>query len=138
LQIDHFYAIAYRPELKVDYDNLLLVCPICNVLKGSLVLPDPCHVLTSDAVMVNEDGTIQTQKREARRLIRTLGLNERPATEFRLLWNSIATLARRFDPVLWQKLMGFPDDLPDLRRLKPPCGNSRPEGIEQSCQAQRE
>jgi hypothetical protein len=138
LQIDHFLAVAHRPELKTDYDNLLLVCPIGNVLKGSLVLPDPCRVLTSDAVMVDEDGTIQTQKREARRLIRTLGLNERPATEFRLLWNSIVTLARRFDPGLWRKIMGFPEDLPDLRRLKPPRGNSRPEGVGQSCQAQRE
>ena len=30
------------------------------------------------------------------------------------------------------KLMGFPDDLPNLARLKPPAGNSRPEGIEHS------
>jgi 5-methylcytosine-specific restriction endonuclease McrA len=138
LQIDHFLAVAHRPELKAEYDNLLLVCPICNVQKGSLILPDPCRVLTSDAVKVNEDGTIQTQKREARRLVRTLRLDERPATEFRLLWNSIAILARRFDPGLWRKIMGFPENLPDLRRLKPPGGNSRLEGIDESCLAKQE
>jgi hypothetical protein len=138
LQIDHFLAVAHRPELKTHYDNLLLVCPICNVLKGSLVLPDPCRVLTFDAVVVDQDGAIHAQKREARRLIRTLGLDQRPATEFRLLWNSICSLARRFDFGLWQKIMGFPEALPDLRRLKPPGGNSRPEGVGQSYHAQRE
>jgi len=30
------------------------------------------------------------------------------------------------------KLMGFPDDLPNLARLRPPGGNSRPHGIERS------
>ena len=59
LQIDHFLAICHRPELKASYDNLLLVCPICNLLKGSLALPDPCRVLTSDAVQVDENGTIR-------------------------------------------------------------------------------
>jgi hypothetical protein len=138
LEIDHFLAVSQRPELKPDYENLLLVCPICNTLKGSRSLPDPCQVLTSDTVMVDEDGTIRCQKREARRLIRILALNERPATEFRLLWNSIATLAHRFDPGLWRKIMGFPEFLPDLRVLKPPGGNTRPEGIGQSWNARRE
>jgi len=138
LQIDHFLAIAHRPELKADYDNLLLACPICNVLKGSLALPDPCRVLTADAVIVDEDGTIRAHKREARRLIRMLALDERQATEFRLLWNSIATLARRFDPGLWRKIMGFPEVLPDLRRLHPPGGNLRPDGVAQSWLARRE
>jgi hypothetical protein len=33
---------------------------------------------------------------------------------------------------LHRKLMGFPGDLPNVARLRPPDGNSRPEGIEQS------
>jgi hypothetical protein len=65
-------------------------------------------------------------------------MDERPATEFRLLWNSIATLARRFDPGLWRRIMGFPEILPDLGRLKPPSGNTRPEGIAQSWHGRRE
>ena len=137
LQIDHFLAVSQRPELKADYDNLL-VCPSCNVLKGSRALPDPCQVLTFDTVRVDEDGTIRAQDREARRLIRILGLDERSATEFRLLWNGIATLARRFDPRLWRKVMAFPEVLPDLRPLKPPGGNTRPEGVGQSWHAKRE
>jgi hypothetical protein len=137
LQIDHFLAVTQRPELTTDYDNLLLVCPICNVLKGNRPLPDPCRVLTAEAVVVDEDGTIRGHKREARRLIRMLALDERPATEFRLLWNSIVTLARQFDPSLWLRIMGFPADMPDLRRLKPHGGNKRPEGLKQSWHARR-
>lgn len=41
------------------------------------------------------------------------------------------------DPELYQELVGFPDNLPDLRKMKPP-KNSRPEGIEESWFARRE
>jgi hypothetical protein len=34
--------------------------------------------------------------------------------------------------------MAYPDDLPDLRRLRPPGGNSKPEGVNQSAFALRE
>jgi hypothetical protein len=54
MEIDHFLAVSQRPDLKADYDNLLLVCPICNVLKGSRALPDSCQVLTADTVVVDE------------------------------------------------------------------------------------
>src|SRR5207237_9266017 len=97
LEIDHFLPVALRPELATDYRNLLLACPICNVLKSNRQLPDPCKALTAAHVTVDEDGTIHAHSRAARRIIRVLALNERPATEFRLLWNSIVTLARRYD-----------------------------------------
>jgi hypothetical protein len=138
LEIDHFLAVAQRPELKATYDNLLLVCPICNAVKGSRSLPDPCQALTSDSVAVAQDGTIIGRTREARRLIRMMALEERPATEFRLLWNSVATLARRFDPCLFKQIMGFPEELPNLSRLKPPRGNRRPDGVTHSWHARRE
>jgi hypothetical protein len=44
----------------------------------------------------------------------------------------IVGLAAREDPELHRKLMGFPGDLPNVARLRPPGGNGRPEGIEQS------
>jgi hypothetical protein len=53
-------------------------------------------------------------------------------TEFRLVWLEIVNLAAREDQVLYRKLMGFPNDLPNLARLHPPGGNSRPDGIGQS------
>jgi hypothetical protein len=49
-----------------------------------------------------------------------------------VMWMEIVDLAAREDPELHRKLMGFPGDLPNVARLRPPGGNSRPEGIEQS------
>jgi hypothetical protein len=138
LEIDHFLAVAQRPDLRLFYDNLLLVCPICNAVKGPRPLPDPCQVLTASAVTVDERGVIHGHTREARRLIRRLALDKQPAQEFRLMWNRIVANARRFDPALYRQIMGFPKDLPDLRRLKPPGGNTRPDGIAESWLARRE
>ncbi len=88
-------------------------------------------------VWVNEDGTIEGRTRRRRQLIRVLGLDDREYTEFRLVWLEIIDLAAREDPELYRRLMGFPDDLPNLGRLRPPGGNSRPEGIERSYFVQR-
>ena len=41
------------------------------------------------------------------------------------------------DPELFKQMMGFPDDLPDLARLRPP-QNARPEAINECYFAQRE
>ena len=49
-----------------------------------------------------------------------LGLDDREYTEFRLVWLEIVGLTAREDPELYRKLMGFPNDLPNLARLHPP------------------
>lgn len=74
---------------------------------------------------------------EARRIIRLLGLDAREEREGRLLWMGIIALAERNDPPLFRRLMGFPDDLPNLGRLRPPGGNTRPEGVAVSYFARR-
>ena len=51
-------------------------------------------------------------------------------------WIDIAALARHHNPELFRRFMQYPDDLPDLSRLEP-VGNSRPDGVEQSCHARR-
>jgi hypothetical protein len=89
-------------------------------------------------VRVNEDGTIEADTPEARRLIRVLGLDDAEYTEFRMLWIGIVALAFRRDRTLFRRLMCFPDDLPELRRLRPPGGNSRPSGIADSYFRQRQ
>ncbi len=67
-----------------------------------------------------------------------LGLDDREYTEFRLIWMEIVDLSAREDPELHRKLMGFPNDLPNVARLRPPGGNTRPEGIEQSYFVQKQ
>lgn len=130
--LDHFLAVASHPDLATAYDNLVYACSTCNAAKNKLALPDPCKVLNASAVTVAADGTLQIRTRDALRLIRKLGLDERPATEFRALWLGITRLAKQYDPVLYRRLLGYPDDLPDLSRLRPPGGNTRPDGIEAS------
>jgi histone H3/H4 len=49
----------------------------------------------------------------------------------------VISLARTKDPVLYSQLMGFPEDLPDLARKRPPGGNSRPNGISKSWRSRR-
>jgi hypothetical protein len=136
--IDHFLAVAHHPDQIHDYDNLLYACTTCNFAKGDRLLPDPTQVLTSAAVQVAEDGTIHTDNPEAAHLIELLGLDSEPTTEFRMLWIGIVALAARHDPDLYRKLMGFPDDLPNLGRLRPPGGNTRPEGVLTSYFARRQ
>jgi hypothetical protein len=136
--IDHFVAVANDPSLEYDYDNLLSACVTCNTRKGSQVLPDPLAVLTSSVVRVHPDGTIHADaSSEALRLIELLGLDSLESTRFRKLWIEIVTLARQ-NPDLYEQLMGYPDDLPDLRRQRPPGGNTRPAGVEQSAFARRQ
>jgi hypothetical protein len=130
--VEHFRPIASHPGDMLSYDNLLYRCSACNAGKGKQLVPDPLAALVSADIRVNDDGTIEGQTRQARRLIRVLGLDDREYTEFRLMWIEIVDLAAREEPELHRKLMGFPSDLPNVARLRPPGGNSRPEGIEQS------
>jgi hypothetical protein len=136
--IDHFLAVAHHPGRANDYDNLLYSCVTCNAAKRDRSVPDPLTVLTSPAVRVDEDGTIQADEPEAARLIELLGLDSDQSTEFRMLWLGIVALAGRHDPALYRRLLGYPADLPDLARLRPPGGNSKPEGVEQSHFARRQ
>jgi hypothetical protein len=127
--IDHFLPITLHPEQERKYDNLLYACTTCNAVKGKHETPDATAVLLSPDVRVTEDGAIHADGREAARLIELLGLNSPQSTEFRLLWIGIVALAERYDPSLYRRLMGFPEDLPDLSRLRPPGGNSKAEGV---------
>src|SRR5438034_1848544 len=136
--IDHFLPVASHPGLALTYDNLVLACAACNSAKGKLHVPDPEKVLLARDVRVHDDGTVEGRTPAARRLIRVLGLDDAESTEFRLLWLGILALAEEHDPELHRKLLGFPDDLPNLARLRPPSGNARPGGVQQSHLARRQ
>lgn len=84
-----------------------------------------------------DDGQIVGLTTESRRLIRLLGLDGREETEARMLWIGIIALAERYDMPLFQRLLGFPEDIPELSRLRPPGGNLRPSGVRESYYAQR-
>jgi hypothetical protein len=136
--VEHFQAIANRPDLAADYEYLLYACTTCNLAKQAQEIPDPLTFLTSANVKVSEDGRLQTDNADAACLIEILGLDSEEAVEFRMTWIGIIAMAASGDPDLHRKLMRFPNDLPDLQRLQPPGGNTRPEGILASFHARRQ
>jgi hypothetical protein len=71
-----------HPTLATDYDNLVYACATCNSVKAEHELPDPAEVLLRDDIHVAENGTIEGDTPEARRLIRVLGLDDLEYTEF--------------------------------------------------------
>jgi hypothetical protein len=136
--LDHFLPMASRPDLTLEYDNLVYGCVSCNLSKGSLATPDPFSVLLDPVVNVSEDGEIHASTPPARKLIELLGLNRPRLREFRALWIRIVRLAALHDSALFRRIMGYPEDLPDLSTLRPPAGNTRPDGIAQSHLARRQ
>jgi hypothetical protein len=74
-------------------------------------------------------GYAHADSKEARRLIDKLGLDRPKLRGFRELWISIIRVAAKHDPVLFVKLMGFPEDLPDLSKLRLQKGNGTLRGF---------
>ncbi len=136
--LDHFQPQSTTPERSTDYDNLVYSCHSCNLRKKNDDVPDPCECLTTTQVRVNHvDGSLEGQSDEATKVILILGLNSEKYKHFRLIWIRIVDLARTEND-LYSRLMGFPDDLPDLSRLIPPGKNSRSGGVDQSYYARRQ
>ena len=76
------------------------------------------------------------------RLVELCHLNRPVLVEFRREFLQLLDLLNSLDDprVLdaLRSLLGFPQDLPDLARLRPPGGNRRPEGIRESSLAKRQ
>ena len=130
--IDHFLPQTRLPELAVEYSNLIYSCRRCNAVKRDAETDDPFALMTNPTMNILPDGTLVGQDAAATRLILQLDLNSPRLVEWRITWMRIIELARERDRELWQRLVGFPADLPDLQRLRPPKGNNRHEGIAES------
>jgi hypothetical protein len=136
--LEHFVPVSHDSDRQRDYGNLVYACASCNSAKHDKCIRAPYWALNGSDVSVLGDGRIDARTNAAGEIIEAIGLDSEANTEFRRTWIDIISLARQHDPQLHQRLMGFPDDLPDLSRLRPPGGNSRPEGIEESYFAQRQ
>ena len=115
MHIDHFLPTSQFPELELTYDNLLYACARCNLAKSSRVIPDPCEVLLADVVTILADGMLVGANSPAKHLIVQMGLNSPEMIYFRRIWIEIIAMAKRANPGLYVQLIGFPDDLPELR-----------------------
>jgi hypothetical protein len=134
--IDHVLAQSLAPERICDYENLVYACTACNSSKQATALPDPCAECFAAHLRVREDGAVEGLTPAGQRMVAVLNLNRSRAREFR--YRLLETLrliqqaASAAPPELLRRWLGYPDDLPDLALLRPPRGNTRPDGIDRS------
>lgn len=139
--IDHSAPQSSHPQDRLNYENLLYVCHRCNITKNVRIAPDPCQIAFGQCLQVHEDGTIEALNPEGELLVANLRLDSAKRTESRYLiislLRSLFQSSKPQDKELYIQLMRYPDDLPDLSRLRPPGGNRRPEGVNESFYARR-
>jgi hypothetical protein len=136
--IDHFTPVAQSYALECDYSNLLYACATCNEAKKAVLnLPNPCAVAFHDCLRVKDDGRVEALNTHGEILMQVLKLNSEKNVRTRSRWMRILETCRKTDTALYEELLGFPDDLPDLRKLRPP-NNSKPEGAMNCYLAMRE
>ncbi len=130
--LDHFIPVALAPDRRTGYENLLYACSVCNRIKQDLLVPDPTVHLLANAVEVDATGFLISESDEATRIIERMRLNRPTYCRLRKMWISIVAMATKEDPELLKQILGYPVDLPNLSALRPPGGNTKSEGIEQS------
>ena len=137
--IDH--AVPVRTDLggALLYTNLVYACTSCNQAKGAILgLPDPCSVCFRDCLEIASDGRVTAKNEAGKKLRDVLRMNSSINVQHRYRTSRILeTLLRDGKVGLFEELMGFPSQLPDLRLKRVP-GNDRPEGLEKCCFALRE
>jgi hypothetical protein len=136
-ELDHFQPQSLAPDHRLDYFNLVYACCRCNLVKLDQSVSDPFVVLVSESVIVRPDGMIVSDHLQTKRLIQQLDLNSPKLKKWRIMWIRIVELAKERDASLYHQLTGFPEDLPNLGRLRPP-SNARPDGVELSWYAMQQ
>jgi hypothetical protein len=127
----------------LDYNNLLYACLRCNSFKRDLLtIPNPCVHSFASHLQINRNGTVTPLTLEGNILVDVLQLNQMQRVQWRREMLELAMwLQEQPDESEANRLLkskfGFPDDLPDLRKRKPP-KNSRPNGAKVCYYALRE
>jgi hypothetical protein len=136
-ELDHFEPQSLNPRLRLDYRNLVYACRRCNAVKREQTVADPFMLLRATLATTLPDGSLRSHDDATQRLIRQLDLNSPRLISWRTMWLRIVALAKERHPSLYYQLVGFPEDLPDLSRRKPP-QNTRKEGLERCWFARRQ
>ena len=132
--VDHLVPQSEDPDRTHDYTNLILSCQWCNSRKLAAEVPDPVEKPYGDRLEVDRTtGEVSPLNDDGKILIRILKLNHPKQVETRRDHLRSLRIIAKVDPDHWIHLMGFPSELPDLSRKRPPEGNRRPEGIPESC-----
>ncbi|MCI0376883.1 MAG: HNH endonuclease [Gemmataceae bacterium] len=136
-ELDHFRPQSLDPQLKLDYLNLVYACRRCNAVKRDQTVADPFLLLRATRATTLADGSLRSHDGDTERLIRQLDRNSPRLSSWRVMWLRIVALAKDRDADLYRQLVGFPEDLPNLSKLRPP-RNARKEGLEDCWFARRQ
>ena len=136
--LDHFIPRSRSPERSDDYDNLLYCCGTCNLFKNDIELPDPTIHLLGSTIRIDESGNIIALSRNTALIIASIGLNRPSYREFRRMWIQIAERLSSLDAEMIKIVFGYPTELPNLAKRRPPAGNRKPEGIASSHYSRRD
>lgn len=127
--IEHSVPVTEDKTKECEYANLLYACASCNEAKNAILgVPDPCKVAFSKCLRVLPNGRIEVLNADGRKLEQVLRLNNDKNVRHRAQMIGILKALETKSPELYEQLMGFPDDLPDLQRKRVPV-NLKPEGI---------
>lgn len=135
--VDHLTPKSVEPELALEYENLVYACSRCNSYKGNRwPVPDPCATAYGSHLRVLADGRMEALSDQGQDLIDILDLNHPEQVQNRFYVLDIVRMLASFPAAesaeRLRLLLGYPEDLPDLRRLRPPGGNTRREGVSRS------
>lgn len=133
--VDHLIPLVDAAELECEYDNLVFACQFCNQQKGSSRLQSPCQVGYGSCLAVEADGTVRTLNKAGNKLIKALSLNHSLQIQERTKTLGIIASLAQYNRAEYTRLMGYPQNLPDLRKLRPP-RNDRNDGL-QNCHLAR-
>ena len=136
--IDHSNPVTVDEQGECEYSNLLYACATCNEAKKAILdVPNPCEVAFLDCLRIMPDGRVKALNRNGRKLEHALRLNNASNLQQRSRWMRNLKTLKTNNPKLYKEYMGFPKDLPDLRKKRVP-SNTKPDGAESCYFALRE
>jgi HNH endonuclease len=128
--VDHVVPQFEDPDgqLTCNYANLVYACTRCNSARREVRVLDPTAVNMADHVRIEADGTTVALSEGGGLLIELLHLNAAAAIgERRRIARILARAVEAPDDqraqLDFREALGFPEELPDLRTLRPPEGN---------------
>lgn len=139
--VEHLVPTSQSPAGLTGYDTLVYACNFCNSSRSDRPLPlDPCAGLARH-LETQADGAVVGIDLFGAAFADICRLNRPELIRFRRMVQAILALEDSPDPAavgLCRAYLAYPDDLPDLSLLRPPGGNTRPEGVEQSAFVRRQ
>jgi hypothetical protein len=141
--VDRVVPQAEDPSLVCEYGNLVYACLRCNSARQDVRVLDPAREGLGRHLRVEPDGTVTGLTGDGRFSIELLHLNAGSAISERRRIFRLLKYRRKYPEDAdveadFRAAFGYPEDLPDLRLLKPPDGNRLDANKLQCCHARRE